>query len=397
MLNYYRFKNFQSFTGWTEVDLTLKPQAPHRGWERLSLDGERRVSTAMAVFGANGSGKTALLKPIAFLHWFVSESFATPPGANIPIPERLLDPDSATELEAEFEDSDGVTWKYELKATQQRVLQESLYRKQTKFVYVFKRVWDAQAEKYSVAQQGFGFAASEAKKVRPNASLIATAAQYGVEIALKLSTLSMHYNVNIQGRTHFSEDNLAWAAEVFKEHAELKLVATTLLAKWDLGISDIALRVIETVDPKSQEKDSAIAADVLHTRSNGETFSLPLRLESSGTQSSFLLLALILPALEHGGLAVIDEMESDLHPDLIEPLMALFDSELTNPKRAQLIFTSHTTKVLEFLSKSQVIFVEKRDCVSTAFRGDEVRGLRVDDNLRAKYESGALGAIPEVL
>jgi len=396
MLIYYRFKNFQSFTEWTEVNFSLKPQTPRKGWERVSLAADRRLSTAMTVFGANGSGKTALLKPIAFMHWFVSESFGAAPTSPIPVPDRLLDADNPSEFEAEFADADGTLWRYELAVTQQRVLREELYRKQSSYSYVFKRSYNPATESYDIKQQGFGFAPREARKVRPTASLIATAAQYGVDIALRLSQLNVHYNVNIQGRSHLSPDNLAWAAKVFQEEEELKGVAVSLLSKWDFGLSDIAVSEVETINPKTEKPESIIKADVTHVRKDGRRFVLPLFLESSGTQSSFVLLALLLPALRDGGLAVVDEMESDLHPDLIEPLLTLFDSEISNPNGAQLLFTSHTTKVLEFLGKAQVMFVEKSDCVSSAFRGDQVQGLRVDDNLRAKYETGAIGATPEV-
>jgi predicted ATPase len=93
---------------------------------------------------------------------------------------------------------------------------------------------------------------------------------------------------------------------------------------------------------------------------------------------------------------VIDEMESDLHPMLLEPILELFDKQSTNPNGAQILFTCHSSKVLELLQKPQVTFVEKNMCESEAFRGDDVDGLRSDDNLRSKYESGAIGAIPQL-
>ena len=46
--------------------------------------------------------------------------------------------------------------------------------------------------------------------------------------------------------------------------------------------------------------------------------------ESSGTQAVFLLLKKILQALEYGGVVIIDEMEADLHPDMITTLLDLF-------------------------------------------------------------------------
>ena len=100
--------------------------------------------------------------------------------------------------------------------------------------------------------------------------------------------------------------------------------------------------------------------------------------------------------LAQGGVALIDELENDLHPHMVEPVLDLFANKSTNPHHAQIIFTCHTPEVLDLLHKAQVLFVEKTDCESVAYRGDEIEGLRSDDNLRAKYMSGALGAVPQI-
>ena len=82
--------------------------------------------------------------------------------------------------------------------------------------------------------------------------------------------------------------------------------------------------------------------------------------ESSGTQSAvFLLLKKILPALEHGGVVIIDEMEADLHPDMITTLLDLFIDRERNPHNAQIIFTCHAHEVLNALQKDQVLLTEK--------------------------------------
>ena len=71
-------------------------------------------------------------------------------------------------------------------------------------------------------------------------------------------------------------------------------------------------------------------------------------------------------------------------------------STCCRPHQAQLIFTCHTPEVLNRLQKHQVYLCEKHDQCSTAWRLDEVVGLRADDNLYAKYMAGALGAVPDL-
>lgn len=56
-----------------------------------------------------------------------------------------------------------------------------------------------------------------------------------------------------------------------------------------------------------------------------------------------------------------DEMDAHLHPLLTKHLVSLFDSTEFNPKGAQLIFTSHSTNLLDldFLRRDQIWFTEK--------------------------------------
>lgn len=101
--------------------------------------------------------------------------------------------------------------------------------------------------------------------------------------------------------------------------------------------------------------------------------------------------------LKSGGVAVIDELESDLHPHMLAPILELFMSQASNPHNAQLLFTCHASEVLTLLNKSQLMLVEKdADCARQAWRLDSVGGVRNDDNLYAKYMAGTYGAIPQV-
>ncbi|MGJ4748927.1 AAA family ATPase, partial [Leptospira sp. SA-E8] len=128
----------------------------------------------------------------------------------------------------------------------------------------------------------------------------------------------------------------------------------------------------------------------------GSRRELHMTEESNGTQTAFKQLRYLLSVLANGGIAVIDELESDMHPHMIQPLLDLFASPHTNPHNAQIIFTSHSIEVMGLLGKSQVFLVEKNDCESAAWRLDTMDGVRSQDNLYAKYMSGAYGAVPKI-
>jgi hypothetical protein len=391
MLHSYAFSNFQSFHERVEVDLTINRKTTLTDWMSEAPTGER-VSKLIAVIGPNGSGKTALLKPAVFMSWFIGQSFQLSPDAGIPINPHFAATDEPSEFEAVI-DFDGKLWRYVLRCTQERVLHEALYLKRERFGYIFVRDWDSKSKSYAVKQQDFGLPAQEARRVRPNVSLISWAAQFGVPLAMRMAAAYVITNVNLFGRVPMGEQVLQRAARHFSSHHEQRSQMSHLLSGWDLGLSGVALQEISVSNP--QETEQKVWMPFGKHQSRGKEFLIPFFMESSGTQGAFVLLSLLLEALDTGGLAVIDEFENDLHPHMLEPILDLFANPATNPHQAQLLFTCHAMEVLNLVHKSQVVLVQKGlDCESTASRMDAVEGIRNDDNFYAKYMAGAYGAVP---
>lgn len=394
MLHRYAFSNFQSFRERAEVSWLLDRKVPSAVWSRAADSGER-LSSVMAVIGPNASGKTALLKPVLFLDWFIRHSFAADPAQPLPFSPHAAATGEPSEFEVDA-DLDGRLMRYTLRCTPQRVIHEALYARHERMRYVFVREWNEATQGYDIKQQDFGFAPAEARKVRPNASLISTAAQYGVPLALQLMSSHVASNIHQFGRMVNDANQLIAAAEHFASDEAQRQHLVRLLSAWDLGLSDVQVRAMETTLADGK-KDKFWLPFGVHRAAGGTTFELPFPVESSGTQGAFMLLHRLLPVLQSGGLAVIDEFENDLHPHMLEPILDLFASPTTNPHGGQLLFTCHAMEVLNLVHKSQVMLVEKDAAnESSAWRLDSVEGIRSDDNFYAKYMAGAYGAVPQL-
>ena len=104
----------------------------------------------------------------------------------------------------------------------------------------------------------------------------------------------------------------------------------------------------------------------------------------------------ILQALESGGLLVLDEFGSHLHPHITERIVQLFHSPTTNPQGAQLVFNTHSAHLLQDqqLRRDQVWFTEKRPDGSTDLFSMSEFKLRNDKSMAKAYLGGSLGAVP---
>ena len=91
-----------------------------------------------------------------------------------------------------------------------------------------------------------------------------------------------------------------------------------------------------------------------HRGKQPDTPAFSLDQESDGTIAWLAISVPALQALRRGGVLLIDEIDSSLHPHLLETLLAAFADPLINTLSAQLIFTSHDLYVLTPQSQVQL-------------------------------------------
>lgn len=172
-----------------------------------------------------------------------------------------------------------------------------------------------------------------------------------------------------------------------------------LIRTADVGIVDFKLVADEAMELALPDRGAGGRVVVHHHAPGGDGW-LPLSQESQGTLTLFRLGPYLLEALSGGGLLVIDELEASLHPLLALKLVCLFNDPKTNPRDAQLVFSTHDTNLLGNLGgnaplrRDQIWLSEKNaEGATTLFPLTDYKP-RKTENLERGYLQGRYGASP---
>ena len=122
--------------------------------------------------------------------------------------------------------------------------------------------------------------------------------------------------------------------------------------------------------------------------------------ESRGTLVWFALLGPILRALSAGSMLLVDELDSSLHPALVEAVLDLFQDPESNPRHAQIVFNSHDVTVMgdstspRLLGRDQIWFTEKSNDGSTRLYPLTDFDPRKQESVGKRFLEGHYGARP---
>lgn len=402
MIRHFEFGNFCSYRETAAISFAASASVDTDNSFTPSLRKDR-ISLLMGVFGANASGKTNLLKGLVFLGFFLRHSYQHL-GEKDPIPVDgffHLGLKTPVSLKVEFEGNGGV-YRYECELLPDAVVSEKLSQLNLETGYF--RVLMARDAAGKITIRGFDVdraAIARLLKDRPNASMFAAGLLTGSKEISKINRALgvIETNVDRAGKQDSVAENefqlLIEASEYFDANPRLRESMEERLIASDLGIFGFLIKELVVFDQEKKREEKVKFPFVRH-RVDGGQVEFPLSLESSGTKRLFLVLRRFFPVLMDGGIAVIDEMESDMHPHLIPTLLDLFSDPELNPKKAQLLFTCHHVEILNRLAKEQIVLVEKdANCVSHAKRLSDVPSVRREENFFSRYNAGYYGAVPQ--
>lgn len=389
MLRSFRLTNHRSFA--TEQELSLLPV----------YDRAQSALPVAAIYGANASGKSNLLDGLAFMRSAVLGSFRSwDAEGGIPRRQFRLDPALRAQPSGYVIDLiiDEVRYTYGFILSNDRIVEEWLYSYPEKKKRVLFERLDGRIRFGSTLGSERAKLDVLYELTRPNALFVSVAAQSESEPIMPVHRWFQDHLTLLGGDVH-GHTNLRFLRLVrfLDNHPEQMSTVMDFATTADVGISDV--RIIE-LDTTTSGPDGYARSLVFEHRGSGELFGFGD--ESAGTQSWLALMPDVLQVLQTGGVMVIDEIDASLHPLLTARLIGLFRDAETNPRGAQLIFTTHDASLLgtalgeEVLARDQIWFVEKdRNGASRLYPLSDFKP-REGENRERRYLGGSYGAVPVV-
>jgi hypothetical protein len=396
MIHRISIENFFSVADRQEIDFRVSNNAPERPCFRHSRSSERqRLPLIVGIYGPNASGKSTVLRAIITTARFVQHSFTLAPNNQIPLFNPYAHNDWSslpTKIAIEFdsqlaEGAPAALFRYELHIGHEpskfgkNVVYESLsHAPKGKF----RRIFERHEQKYSFGSE-FGISPSDSRvqSIRPNASVISTLAQLNHKLSSDLIQWLTGLQTNIYGMDK-AQSTIAYALSYYSQRPDYLQRLNQELSRLDLGLEEMKI-LPGNPGPIAMFKHFGLDRDIV------------LEQESRGTHRFIEIFPLIQYVLDTGAIAVIDELDTDIHPLIIPEIFRWFYDKDRNRNGAQLLFTAHNSAILDELEKEQVFFTEKPSGKPTRIYGaGEIKGLRREPSLMKKYMSGELGAIPHI-
>lgn len=420
MLIEFTVGNFRSF--YQPVTLSMLATSlrddPKLDENNIFQVGKFSLLRSAAVYGANASGKSNLVRALMFMRNFVRTSATKlQAGEKIGIECFALNVLSRQEpayFQIIFLHEDK-RYRYGFEVDNERIHSEWLYHTNQRETRLFVREGDVFDIATSFKREA---PISLQEKTRSNALFLSLMAQFNSPTAVAL----LHwFDVCLRGISGLNDESYAgYTMNRFEKDETFRQHVRDMVQLADVGIQDVSVKTMPLDHPNIPEelremlknaaqKDGKPESDfsikgveTFHPIFNDETKvgeeAFDLNDESEGTQKFFALLGPLFRTLETGSVLIIDELEARLHPLLTREFVQLFNSPQSNPHSAQLIFATHDASLLGecLLRRDQIWFTQKNRFGATELFSLAEMKERKDASYLKNYMSGHYGATPHI-
>jgi AAA15 family ATPase/GTPase len=415
MLLRFGVSNFLSIKDYQEVSLiasSLKDSGSHL----CEVEGfSEKVLPAVAIYGANASGKSNILKALNFMVSGILNSHRTG-RVEGGIRRNFFKLDQQYKaIESKFDCDfihNNVRYHFGYVIDDNSILEEWLYA----YPLGTRQVW--YHRKNDGSKMYFGKFLKGKNKIiesltRPNSLFISTAAENNHEQLLELYKFFKNkfiFSFNNFGSLaksskYLVDENVKDKIISFIRYADTGIISAKVeqveepgfMAEFNKKLNDI---VFEQVDEKVKvQVEASFEREKIafsHRGVNGEEVLLDIKSESRGTIALIKMLGPIFDCLDNGKTIIIDELDTSMHSLLSSKLVSLFSNTATNPICAQLIFSTHDTSILssDFLRRDEIWFTEKNcEGATDVYSLADIKS-RQTDNFEKGYLQGRYGGVP---
>lgn len=429
MIIQFKVANYRSIGA--EQTLSFVAENARRHPDNLIPRDGYKLLKSVALFGANASGKSNIVKAIGAMQEFVRDSATRMnEGDLIEAAEPFrLDPalqDAPSRFEITFV-TDGIVYVYGFSVTRECVHEEWLTATRegaSAVVCEFRRTFSSKSGEDDWEFSGFKEADVDQIKSRTLGNMLALS----VGTQQKVEALRPVYRYIRDGiqTLDMSGEMKALSmrtARLCQDSEEMRYDISSLLNGADTDIANIRIKAAVQNVPEAHPdmpdqfnstfqplKRLTAATPTLHIMASrhdgaGNTVEFDFEHdESQGTQRLFAVAGPLLDALEKGTFVVVDEMDASMHPLLTRRLLELFqwrDAYSTSAvsSGAQLLFTTHDSSLLDqdLFRRDQVWLAEKCDGASTLFSLADIRPpIRNTESFLRNYLTGRYGGTPHL-
>ena len=211
-----------------------------------------------------------------------------------------------------------------------------------------------------------------------------------------MSFLNHSVYVNANDHVSYSYDNISHIVEEVEQITINEINDT--FRKLNIGFKISRQKenhISKFVDEKGKSRGYTVKAEkpIIFFQRQDMDLNLPLYFESLGNQTLVNIFPSIIYCCKQNSLLLIDEFSSGFHNKLEELIIKYF---LLNSKESQVIFTSHSTNLLntKLLRPDQIYTVDFEPNEGSFIERFSDENPREAQNLEKMYLSGKFGSLP---
>ena len=404
--NYRSIKDKQVFSMVAESSKSK----PDNVFEHQLASGETvRLLKAAVVYGANASGKSNLLKAFKTLRNFIQAKLSINDAIEFfdPFLFDVKSVNEPTRFVLTFIGENNHKFKYEISYNNEEVFEERLdFYPKGKVQNLFKRpISKTTKDTIHIVKLG-QIKNNKTLKVFKNQLVLS---KFGFDTPDEFFSPIYQYfdNDNFSILNPELEKDLKRFRNTIANHlvANPKLLSylSRLMEVSDTKIDDIKIKEysgnVKSKSDRIKRYDTFGVHPIFDKKERIGTTPLTFEQQSKGSNILFSLGGLMLYMLKLGGVFIIDEIDTSLHPKLAKFLIQLYQNAISNPKNAQIIFTTHETAFLDkdLFRKDQIWFTEKNEYGETElFSTQDFDKVREDTPFDKWYMAGKFGGIPDI-